>query len=98
MPTYVYGLDAESGAEGCEKCRGHFEADQRMSEEPLKVCPDCGAAVVRIIQPPNLGNIGGKLKGPSSETMKKAGFTQYKRAGKGQYEKSFGSGPSTLGG
>ncbi len=99
MPTYVYGLvDTDLDAPGCNHCRELFEITQRMSEDALTACPECGAPIERRIQAPNLGNIGNKLKGPSSSDIEKAGFTQYKRAGKGQYEKSFGSGPSTLGG
>ena len=97
MPMYVYGLDKGSDTEGCEKCRQHFEVSQRMTDEPLKSCPACGAPVVRIILPPNVGNVGGKLRGPSSKTLEQAGFTQYKRAGGGAYEKTFGKGPSVMG-
>jgi putative FmdB family regulatory protein len=39
MPTYEYR---------CEN--GHqFEQFQRMSEEPLKVCPQCGAPAERLL-------------------------------------------------
>jgi len=39
MPTYEYRCSA-----------GHeFEQFQRMSEEPLRVCPVCGAAAERIL-------------------------------------------------
>lgn len=39
MPTYEYR---------CENC-GKFETEQGMKEEPLKICPKCGAAVKRLI-------------------------------------------------
>ncbi|MCZ7644472.1 MAG: zinc ribbon domain-containing protein [Planctomycetota bacterium] len=52
VPTYVYVLDTESGAEGCAHCRAGFEAVQRMKEAPLEACPRCGASVHRAIQPP----------------------------------------------
>ena len=43
MPTYVYE---------CKTCQKVFEADQRISEEPLKDC-SCGAkgSLRRLIQP-----------------------------------------------
>ena len=43
MPTYVYE---------CKKCEKVFEADQRITEPPLKNC-SCGAkgSLKRIIQP-----------------------------------------------
>jgi len=42
MPVYEYE---------CESCDLHFEKLQRFSEEPLRICPDCGGAVHRVIQP-----------------------------------------------
>lgn len=39
MPTYEYL---------CDECGHRFEKFQRMSEEPLKVCPECGQKVSRL--------------------------------------------------
>ncbi|MGE5575846.1 MAG: FmdB family zinc ribbon protein [Syntrophothermus sp.] len=39
MPTYEYR---------CEKC-GRFEHFQRISEQPLQKCPQCGGKVKRLI-------------------------------------------------
>jgi putative FmdB family regulatory protein len=43
MPTYVYE---------CRKCERVFEAEQRISEDPLRDC-DCGGrgTLKRLIQP-----------------------------------------------
>ena len=43
MPTYVYE---------CKKCEKVFEAEQRITEDPLQDC-DCGAkgSLRRVIQP-----------------------------------------------
>lgn len=43
MPTYVYE---------CKKCERVFEAEQRITEDPLKDC-SCGAegSLKRLIQP-----------------------------------------------
>ena len=90
MPTYVYGPPA-GVAGGCDFCRGTFETVQPMSAAPLTACPKCGAPVERKIQPPNV--VQGKI--PASR-MAAAGFTQYKRKGKGYYEKTFGKGPDNL--
>ena len=95
MPTYVYELDPESETEGCAHCRARFETVQRMSDEPLPVCPQCGAPVRRCIQAPMVGREE-MSKGPSEKRIKNAGFTQFKRQGKGYYEKSFGKGPDAL--
>jgi putative FmdB family regulatory protein len=42
MPIYEYE---------CQACRHRFERLQHFSDEPVKVCPDCGASVQRVIQP-----------------------------------------------
>ena len=96
MPTYVYRVKPAAG--GCGVCHEGFEKTQRMREAALEKCPQCGAAIERVIQAPMLGNVAGKLKGPSDAAIKSAGFTKFKRSGKGNYEKQYGSGPSRLGG
>jgi len=40
MPTYDYK---------CTKCNKSFEYFQKMSDEPLKVCDDCGGDLKRLI-------------------------------------------------
>ena len=40
MPTYEYV---------CEKCEKGFEKFQKMSDEPLKICPKCGGKATRLI-------------------------------------------------
>lgn len=40
MPTYEYE---------CAACGKKFERFQRMSEAPLKECPQCGGSVNRLI-------------------------------------------------
>jgi putative FmdB family regulatory protein len=49
MPTYDYR---------CENC-GTFEKIQKITEEPLTECPECGAPVHRLIS----RNVGVVLKG-----------------------------------
>ncbi|MFW6022960.1 MAG: FmdB family zinc ribbon protein, partial [Halanaerobiaceae bacterium] len=44
MPTYLYE---------CEKC-GRFEEFQRISEDALEECPECGSYVKRIIGAPGI--------------------------------------------
>ncbi|MCZ7644473.1 MAG: hypothetical protein M5U26_04185 [Planctomycetota bacterium] len=41
--------------------------------------------------------MGNKLKGPSAKQLEGAGFTRFKRDGKGSYRKEFGSGPDRIG-
>jgi putative FmdB family regulatory protein len=40
MPTYEYE---------CKSCGHSFEAFQSMKDEPIKVCPECGREVRRLI-------------------------------------------------
>jgi putative FmdB family regulatory protein len=40
MPTYEYE---------CEKCQHLFEQVQKITDEPVKVCPVCGGKVKRLI-------------------------------------------------
>ncbi len=42
MPTYTYQ---------CDSCGHGFEAVQRFADDPLTQCPECGAAIRRVIQP-----------------------------------------------
>ncbi len=91
MPFYEYIC---SEAPGCEHCREAFTQLQRLSDSPLTTCPACGSAIRRVISAPNLvGNTASDLK-PS--TIEKAGFTQYRKIGKGVYEKSAGKGPGII--
>ncbi|HYF52489.1 MAG TPA: zinc ribbon domain-containing protein [Planctomycetota bacterium] len=94
MPTYVYAPKGEPRE--CDVCSGHFEYVQKMSDDALKSCPKCGKQVERVITAPNLNGVGMMAKKPSNDRMAAAGFTQYKKHGKGYYEKQFGQGPNTL--
>jgi putative FmdB family regulatory protein len=40
MPTYEYE---------CKSCGHSFEAFQSMRDDPLKVCPQCGKTIRRVI-------------------------------------------------
>ena len=42
MPTYVYR---------CKACEHQFETIQRMNDEPVKECPECGGTVTRLLFP-----------------------------------------------
>jgi putative FmdB family regulatory protein len=97
MPIYVYSTKNASGRKKkCKTCADHFEVTQKMSDEPLGNCPECGGEIERVITAPNLGGAGVWSRQTSPDRLAKAGFTQYKRCGKGYYEKSFGKGPAAL--
>jgi putative FmdB family regulatory protein len=42
MPTYEYL---------CKTCSHRFETVQKMADEPLTVCPECGAYIRRVLFP-----------------------------------------------
>ena len=42
MPIYGYR---------CSNCGHEFEIQQRMSDEPLKVCPKCGGKLTKMLYP-----------------------------------------------
>ncbi|MFQ6100854.1 MAG: FmdB family zinc ribbon protein [Anaerolineae bacterium] len=42
MPLYEYQ---------CQACGVRFERWQHVNDEPVKVCPECGGEVHRLIQP-----------------------------------------------
>jgi|SRR4051812_32892094 putative FmdB family regulatory protein len=42
MPTYRYR---------CKSCAHEFDQFQKFAEDPLTICPECGQAIRRVIQP-----------------------------------------------
>ncbi|QOC21125.1 zinc ribbon domain-containing protein [Wenzhouxiangella sp. AB-CW3] len=91
MPFYEYTSTDESD---CPQCAGTFTILQHISDSALSTCPCCGQPVRRVISAPNLvGHPGDDLK-PSK--IEEAGFTQYRKIGKGVYEKSAGKGPGII--
>ena len=42
MPTYVYK---------CDDCGHKFELFQKMSDDPVDTCPECGSKVRRVFHP-----------------------------------------------
>lgn len=92
MPIYEYAAKDK----GCEYCQAHFDLLERLNAEPLTQCPKCGAPVSRIISAPSVAMGGAHLIKESHAA--KHGFTQYRRAGDGVYEKTAGKGPKYISG
>ena len=93
MPFYTYQCASE---EYCDKCRDGFEMLQRLNAEPVTLCPVCGSKVKKVISAPNV--VAGKAHLTTDKAAEKGGFTKYKRAGKGVYEKVTGKGPNYISG
>ena len=92
MPIYEYAAVDQ----GCPHCKAHFDVLQKLSDAPLGVCPECGAPVQRVISAPSVAVGNSHLLKESH--VEKHGFTQYRRAGKGVYEKTAGKGPKFISG
>jgi putative FmdB family regulatory protein len=88
VPIYEYEL-----AEGeCQMCPGRFEVLQAIDEAPLKFCPGCGLACRRIVS-----NVSIKIKKTvDPEKAAQKGFTTWKRAKKGEWEKVAGPGVDAI--
>lgn len=95
MPIYEYAK-SDAGAAGCAHCERGFEVFARISAADLTACPQCGAAVHRVMSAPSV--IGGNAHLLKESHFSKHGFTQYKKAGGGVYEKTAGDGPRYISG
>ncbi len=91
MPIYAYAPTSERH---CPHCAEGFDRLQKLNEAPLTACPECDAPVARKLSPPHM--ISGTSQLLSESNIEKHGFTQYKRIGKGQYEKRAGRGPDHI--
>ncbi|MEJ8567553.1 FmdB family zinc ribbon protein [Elongatibacter sediminis] len=90
MPIYEYRATT---SRSCPQCESGLEALQKLSDPPLAACPDCGAPLKRVISAASLPTSDDTL---SRENIERHGFTQYKKAGAGVYEKTAGNGPDKL--
>ena len=90
MPIYEYrAIDPGK----CNRCSAGFDVLQSLSDAALVVCDICEQPVRRIISAPYVGKADNTL---DRSNLEKHGFTQYRKAEKGVYEKTAGKGPDTL--
>jgi len=87
VPIYEFRAERD----GCAYCAEGFELLRKLSEPELTHCPVCGEVVIRIISAPSVSRGQAHVLEPNH--FSKRGFTQYKRAGSGVYEKTAGDGP-----
>jgi putative FmdB family regulatory protein len=90
MPIYEYQA---SESPHCDYCVNGFELLRKTSDPELEHCPGCNAPVTRKVSAPNLGASGPSL---DARNIEKHGFTQYRKSGKGVYEKTAGKGPKVI--
>jgi len=74
MPTYQYQ---------CDNCGFEFEEFQRISDNPIEICPECGGHTHRVIS----GGAGFLLKGSGFYTTDYRP-SSYKEAAKKEKETS----------
>lgn len=89
MPIYEYA--PTSPGTGCEHCAEGLEVLARISDPDLSCCPHCGTDLQRRISAPNV--VAGTAHMMKESHYAERGFTQYKKIGKGVYEKAGGKGP-----
>lgn len=92
----IYEFTAADPSQNCPHCATRFEIFARISDPELTQCPQCGAPVKRLISVASV--IGGQAHLLKESHFSKRGFTQYKKAGGGVYEKTAGDGPQFISG
>ncbi|HVJ61785.1 MAG TPA: zinc ribbon domain-containing protein [Tahibacter sp.] len=92
MPIYEYIAEAT----GCAHCASGFDTLQKLADAQLTQCPQCGQPVKRKLSAPSVAIGGAHLT--TENHASKHGFTQYRRAGGGVYEKTAGKGPKYISG
>ncbi len=83
MPIREYA--ATDSKKSCDHCREGFEHVEAVDADALKTCPRCGARIERQLSAPQVGRSESGLH----DRAKSAGFTTYKKTGKGEYEKKY---------
>jgi len=91
MPVYEY----EPKDHDCLMCDGRVSVIQGVNEEPLSYCPQCGLDVRRVISRAQFKVAGGEV---AMDKAGKRGFTTFRRAEKGVWEKVDGVGPDIMAG
>jgi putative FmdB family regulatory protein len=81
---------------GCALCCYGFEIMQGLNDEKPTHCPACGGAIRHVLGA--TPTIVGQALVLREDNVARHGFTQYRRVGKGRYEKTAGKGPDTISG
>ena len=87
VPTYTY--ETVDPSKACELCREQFDVTQKMSDERLDGCPDCGGPVRRVITAVGVNTRYAKIdKAPSDAELKRVGFHKLVNEGDGKFRKT----------
>lgn len=96
MPTYVYGVILSDDDD--EAVGEIFEVEQGIRDEPLRVHPETGQPVRRLLCAPFIAGSWSPLKARrlmSDNNLARRGLTKYVKTSSG-YEKTVGNGPDLL--
>jgi putative FmdB family regulatory protein len=88
MPIYEY----EPVDHDCVMCPNRVAAIQSINDEPLQFCPDCGLNVRRVISKVSINLRCEK----TASAAAKRGFTTWKKAAPGTWEKVDGPGVDVI--
>ncbi len=96
MPLYTY--ENKHKDTHCTYCLGGFDVMQKLADPVLTHCSYCGCEIKKIITAShiNTGTTGSPNSTLSEKNIAKNDFTQYRKVGKGQYEKTAGKGPNNI--
>ena len=96
MPTYVYDILTPHG----EPTGRTIEIFQSIKDSALAKHPDTGEPMRRAIVAPQIARSARGLtatgRANEDKRLGELGFTKYKNAGGGSYEKVVGDGPRTI--
>ena len=84
MPFYTYR--AREPEKSCDYCRDSFESFQKIKDDSLEICPDCGNEVVKIMHPTAQVKDDSTNKLLSDDNLKKHGFKKLVNAGGGKFD------------
>ncbi len=91
MPIYEFQA---KGKAYCEHCVDGYELLLKIEDTHPLNCPQCAAPVQQKIAAPHVRS--GDAHRMSQSHLEKHGFTQYRKAGGGVYEKTAGKGPDFI--
>ena len=96
MPLYTYENKHQDNH--CTYCLDGFDVMQKMADPEFTHCSYCGCEVKKVIKASHIktGATGSPDSTLSEKNIAKNDFTQYRKVGKGQYEKTAGKGPDTI--
>ncbi len=84
MPFYTYRAKEEENS--CNYCKNGFEILQKISEDALEVCPDCGEPIVRIMHGVAYKRDDSTKTILSDDNLKKHGFKKLVNTGGGKFD------------